>query len=807
MDRGLHARPSEVFGLVARVRTVRRAGDATRVVLALFACLGLIVLSRVGNAVRAQDEVSGSYPLITLPTPPTDVQWLVNAVRVSGTLGVAAIVLLVAIAGRRARMLLDVSISVLVTLVVVYLVQQSMGAYLSRLHLGSQSLAVVPPVVAIALAVASAGAGGPFLGRASRRLVYGLVAAGAVATAFHEGTGLLGVLAGIVVGWGVVAAVHLALGSPTGFPSAERAALDARELGFEVGDVEALDDQDWSVARFTACSANGEGAPVSLIVYGRDAADAQLLSRIWRFLWYRDVGRSLGYSRMQLVEHQAFVTMLAERSGVSVPKVLSAGYVSSTEDALLIETVPEGSRVSALDGDQLSDATLRELWESVRRLHSANIAHGALDGDHLFVTVDGVVAIRDLRSATVSATEELISRDIAEALVATALIVGPERAVAGATDVLGAARLERALPFLQPAALGSATRQALRHQRHFLGELRVAASRAAGVDEPELVELHRIKWTTVVFAAMSLFGFWLIVGQITSAGDLAATLSTANWWWVVLIVLLSLLPAVGTAYALTGSVSEPLPFGSVVILYYGLAFMGLIGSTLATTATIIRFFQRRGLAASIAVSSGVLVGFSNFVVQFIVVLVCLPFVSSARTPALSRSSSSGDSGSAVLWVVLLAVVVVGVVVGVLVARPLFRRNVIDKVKPQATSMLDNLRRLAREPRRIARLLVGNAGAQIVYALALGAALAAYGQSISFAALLLVNTAASLLGGLAPVPGGMGVTEATLIAGLSSFGVPQPEAVAAALTYRLFTAYLAPVWGYPSLYWLRKKEYL
>jgi uncharacterized protein (TIRG00374 family) len=122
-------------------------------------------------------------------------------------------------------------------------------------------------------------------------------------------------------------------------------------------------------------------------------------------------------------------------------------------------------------------------------------------------------------------------------------------------------------------------------------------------------------------------------------------------------------------------------------------------------------------------------------------------------------------------------------------------------------MWDTLRQLAHEPRRVARLLLGNAAAQVVYALALGAALAAYGESVSFPALLVVNTAAALLGGAAPVPGGMGVTEAALVAGLASFGVPQTEGVAAALTYRLFTAYLAPVWGYPSLYWLRRKEYL
>jgi hypothetical protein len=38
-------------------------------------------------------------------------------------------------------------------------------------------------------------------------------------------------------------------------------------------------------------------------------------------------------------------------------------------------------------------------------------------------------------------------------------------------------------------------------------------------------------------------------------------------------------------------------------------------------------------------------------------------------------------------------------------------------------------------------------------------------------------------------------------------VPSDIAVAATLTARLFTCYLPPIWGYPSLVWMRNKEYL
>jgi uncharacterized membrane protein YbhN (UPF0104 family) len=50
-------------------------------------------------------------------------------------------------------------------------------------------------------------------------------------------------------------------------------------------------------------------------------------------------------------------------------------------------------------------------------------------------------------------------------------------------------------------------------------------------------------------------------------------------------------------------------------------------------------------------------------------------------------------------------------------------------------------------------------------------------------------------------------EAGLIAGLTSAGVPQDQAVAAVFIQRLFTAYLPPIWGWVTLAWMRRREYV
>jgi glycosyltransferase 2 family protein len=105
------------------------------------------------------------------------------------------------------------------------------------------------------------------------------------------------------------------------------------------------------------------------------------------------------------------------------------------------------------------------------------------------------------------------------------------------------------------------------------------------------------------------------------------------------------------------------------------------------------------------------------------------------------------------------------------------------------------------------VLGGSTLAQLLIVLALGASLHAVGQRASIATLITVNTLAAVIGGAVPVPGGLGVVEAGLIAGLASAGVPEDQAVAAVLIQRFFTAYLPPVWGWATLAWMRRREYV
>jgi uncharacterized protein (TIRG00374 family) len=113
----------------------------------------------------------------------------------------------------------------------------------------------------------------------------------------------------------------------------------------------------------------------------------------------------------------------------------------------------------------------------------------------------------------------------------------------------------------------------------------------------------------------------------------------------------------------------------------------------------------------------------------------------------------------------------------------------------------------RHPRKVVLLLGGNLIAQVMLAIILGVCLRAFGHSASLAALILVNTFVSLFAGFMPVPGGVGVAEAALTAGLIAIGVPEVTAASTAIAYRLATFYLPPLWGGFAMRWMKSQSNL
>ena len=108
-----------------------------------------------------------------------------------------------------------------------------------------------------------------------------------------------------------------------------------------------------------------------------------------------------------------------------------------------------------------------------------------------------------------------------------------------------------------------------------------------------------------------------------------------------------------------------------------------------------------------------------------------------------------------MWIFLIVVLVVAVVVAVVTLVPRVRRLATEKARPHLVTIWKDVKAIAVEPRKIAYVLGGSLGSQVLIALCLGASLHSVGEHASFATLIVVLTLAAMIGGAVPVPGGAG----------------------------------------------------
>ena len=653
----------------------------------------------------------------------------------------------------------------------------------------------IDPSVRIALASAVIATTAPHLGRPVRRFGRWLVPLAALATVALSTATPMGVITGLAIGYGSAALIHLVFGSAGGRPTPEDVSRSLADLGLPVTDVHPADLEWRGVATMEASAEDDRGLLVK--IYGRDAWDGQLLNVTWSYLWYRDDAPNLTLSRLQQVEHEAFVTLLAERAGVPVHPVVAAG-VADQDALLVVET--RGRWLSTVADGEVTDELVHDLWRSLGRMHEAGIAHGSLDNHHLAVLPEGTGVIGDLAGATGAATEAQSRSDDAQLLVTTSLRIGPERAVAAARAELGPDGLAALLPYVQNAALTRATRRDLKGSTGSLEELRAQAAAAAGAEIPKLEPLRRVTWGSLALVVLLLFAAWAVFSAVTNVGveTIVQELDSANpvWLWVALLISPSV--QVAEAFSTLGACPRPLRLGPVIGLQFAIRFIALaVPSSAARVALNVRFFQRAGLQVSPAIAVGLVDSVAGFVVQ--VVLVLLIWIAGLASLTISTRGLDLDLDPQVVIAIAVAAVVV-VAIAVMVPR------VRALIRPRLTEAMEALQVL-RSPSKVLELFLGNLTAQVLLAIVLGLCLRSFGEEASLADLILVNTLASLLAGLLPIPGGIGVMEAAIRGGLIAVGVSEPAAVSTAILFRIITFYLPPLWGGVAMRRLRRHEYV
>ena len=132
---------------------------------------------------------------------------------------------------------------------------------------------------------------------------------------------------------------------------------------------------------------------------------------------------------------------------------------------MLVTTAPAGTPLDELEVNVITEGAAWCVLQNVQRLHAAGISHGAHDAYHVIVD-DGVVALTTSALLMRTPTKNSwIDRDSVGLLVATALLVGNDRAVDAAVGVLGKDRVAQLIPFVQPPALPDGATSTVRSTR------------------------------------------------------------------------------------------------------------------------------------------------------------------------------------------------------------------------------------------------------------------------------------------------------------------------------------------------------
>jgi uncharacterized membrane protein YbhN (UPF0104 family) len=782
-----------LFGVVPDHGLHRRASDVFRVIAGLV----LFALGTVGALSYSKLERSIHSAVESLPDPLLRVATIANG---GGIVVAIVVVYVIALSSRRIRFISGLSIALVGGSVLALGLQHLIDAP-AVVGAAAKELSQYPQYPPLRLTVLAAVffVAGPELTRPSRRLMTTLLTIVAVSAVARTEGYPAGVFGAIALGWALAAAIHLILGSPDGAPDPNEVSSDLDSIDISVDDVSVSSVQAWGEKAYSAT--RSDGTPLRIIVIGRDATDAQLLTKIGRFLWYKDSGPVLSFGRQQQIEHRAFALLLAERAGVQVPSVVTAATIGSRGDATLVLEAIKGDTLDQMQPEKITDEQLVDTWTQLSKLHGAGITHGGIWAK-TFVLSEAGASFTDLATANTRPDSDAFYSDRVALLATLADLVGDDRAIAAARTSLGKDGLSALLPYLQTTALPRVNRRSADDLKKLCARLRDEVSSKTGVEAPKLEELRRVAPSSILIAAFTILGMYLLIGQFAHV-EWSTMFKDAHWIWVPFVFLLAWVPIGGLAISLLGSVSKPLPLRPVIMLEIGTKFTGLAGGGVTTFALQVRFFQKQGLKSAVAVTSSLLNSVASGFTEVVFLLIALIFGASAFS--LSKSGSGGTSGLS--GKILLAAIVLAVVVAIVFVIPKLRHRITKFLIPQIRAAKENLSAVMKNPRKGVQMLAGNALSQIFYALVLWAALHTYGESLGLMQLIIINTLASILGGIAPVPGGIGVIEAGLIGGFTAAGIPDQQAIAATFTARLFTAYLPPIWGWLSINWLRHRDYV
>ncbi len=775
-------------------RRVRRPMDLARLCFLLVVFALLIVLGVFAQRTMSASSEDLARALNHLPRALTHVlSFVAGLLMIALPIGYVIDMLV----RRSVRLLLDAVTAGVIALALVWTLGRAVaaagGPLYDALRLTSTGVATAPVDTYLAAVAAFGVAGGMTRDVRWRWYYAGTLIVYAVSALAGAQASLLALAVSFVAGTAVAVAFRFAVGAVDKRPGAQRIADVLVDRGVPLVRLSSLRDHTGPYRQFTGVTE--AGTRLSIVVLDRDLVPSGLAYRVYRTLRVRrEVARGPTLSMERAAERRALLAMLAERAGLPTP-ALVAGVPCGPDAIVLAHEFVDATPIAAT-APVLLDAQLVELWRGVSRLHENRVTHRELTPERMSVDNSGVVWVASPTDGTAFANNLRINLDRAELLVTTTRLVGAQRAVSVAQEVLGADGLSAVRPLLQPVGFSQDTRVALRHNRQLLPSLMDELDGRLASPPPEPSDLERVRPRTVLMIVALIIGGYLLVGQLGSV-DLATVFASTHWEWTPIVLAASALRYVGSALALTGFVRERLSFGRTVLAQLAGSFTGFVTpASVGGLALNVQYLRKSGVSTAGATTS-VAVNQAFGLISYLVLLVLF-------------GVASGTSTRSDLPIPGWAFIVLGVavaVVALVMALPRGREWVRTRVMPTVREVLPRLAYTATRPVKLLQAVGGTLCLNAGFIAALYASVAAFGGGVPLATVAVVYLAGGAIGSAAPTPGGLGAVEAAISAGLVAAGMPGASAVSAVLLFRLATFWLPVPLGWLAYAWMQRRDWL